>query len=137
MTPEKDIETIVRSVCPDSGHWPYTRKSDLFVGFKPSGEAITQVSGNRIVRMQVSYDLIVIGVKRGDMAQKMEALRFKLYAALRAGGWKLEAPPGPETYDDRQQRFLWPISVCKGFAIGEDGQPVDPAEKRAEVKNDE
>ncbi|MBR5302950.1 MAG: hypothetical protein IKU38_08955 [Clostridia bacterium] len=128
MTPEKDIESIVRSVCPDSGHWPYTRESDLFVGWKPAGDTIAQMAGNRIARMQVSYDLIVIGVKRGDMAQRMEALRFKLYAALRAGGWKLEAPPGPETYDDRQQRFLWPISVCKGFTLDEQGAPEDPKE---------
>lgn len=137
MTPEKDLSTIVRSVCEDSGHWPYTRESDLFIGFKPAGDTIAQMGSNRIMRMVVSYDLIMIGVKRGDMAQRMEEMRFKLYAALLAGGWKLETPPGPETYDDRQQRFLWPVSVSKGFALDAQGLPVDPAGRQMEVKNDE
>ena len=95
MTPEKDIETIVHRVCPDSGHWPYTRESDLFVGWKPAGDAIAQMASDRVVRVQVSYDLIVIGQRRGDMAAKMEKLRFDLYGALLAGGWKLDGPPGP------------------------------------------
>lgn len=133
MTPEKEIETIVRSVCPDSGHWPYTRKSDLFVGWKPSGDTVLQMAGNRVVRMMVSYSLIVIS-RRSELAHDMEQLRYRLYSALLKEGWKLESPPGPETYDDRGQRFLWPIQVCKGFAIGEDGQPYDP---RMEVVIDE
>ena len=126
MTPEKDIETIVRSVCTDCGHWPYTRQSDLFVGWKPSGDAIVQRGSNRIVRMQVSYDLIVIAQRRDKIAFEVEALRYKLYAALIAGGWQLDGQPGPETFDDRQQRFLWPISVSKGFALNAQGLPVDP-----------
>lgn len=126
MTPEKDIETIVRSVCTDCGHWPYTRASDLFVGWKPAGDVIAQVASNRVVRMQVSYDLIVIGRRHGDTAYAMEKLRFDLYGALLAGGWKLDGPPGPETYDDRQQRFLWPISVSKGYMLDVQGQPADP-----------
>lgn len=125
MTPEKDIETIVRGVCPDSGHWPYTRESDLLVGWKPAGDAIAQIASNRVVRVQVSYDLIIIGQRHGDMAAKMEKLRFDLYGALLAGGWKLDGPPGPETFDDRQQRFLWPISVTKGFMLDLQGQPAD------------
>ena len=70
MTPEKDIETIVRSVCPDCGHWPYTRKSDLFVGWKPAGETVHMAS-DRIARVQVSYDLIVIS-RRSELAFEME-----------------------------------------------------------------
>ena len=134
MTPEKDIETIVRSVCTDCGHWPYTRKSDLFVGWKPAGEVFSQMASNRAVRVQVSYDLIVIGQRRGDMALMMEELRYRLYAALLAGGWRMESPPGPETFDDRQQRFLWPISVTKIFAIDAKGLPMDP---KGEVNRDE
>lgn len=125
MTPEKEIETIVRSVCPDCGHWPYTRKSDLFVGWKPAGES-PQMGSNRVMRMQVSYDLIIIS-RRSELAYEMEALRYRLYSALLAGGWRLETPPGPETYDDRQQRFLWPISVVKSFAIDTQGVPADPS----------
>ena len=130
MTPEKDIETIVRGVCPDCGHWPYTRRSDLFVGWRPGAER-PMMGSDRIMRMQVSYDLIIIS-RRSDMACEMEALRYKLYLALLAGGWKFESEPGPETYDDREQRFLWPIQVVKGFVIGADGLPADPMKKRGE-----
>lgn len=132
MTPEKDIESIVRRVCPDCGHWPYTRKSDLFIGWRPGPERPV-MSSDRIMRMQVSYDLIVIA-RRSDLALEMEALRYRLYGALVAGGWKFESDPGPETHDDRENRFLWPISVVKSFAIDAQGMPADP---KKGVKRDE
>ena len=124
MTPEKEIETIVRNVCPDSGHWPYTRDSALYVGYRPGPET-PEIAGNRIIRMHVRYDLAIVS-RRGPMAYEMEKLRYKLYAALYAGGWKFETEPGPETYDARAGQFLWPISVIKGFALDAGGLPEDP-----------
>lgn len=128
MTPEKDMERIVSGVCPDCGHWPYTRKSDLFVGWKP-GPVTPVMAGARMIRAQVGYDLIVIA-RRGEHAQRVEALRYRLLLALLGGGWKLEGPPGPETYDDQGERFLWPMSVVKSFSLDAQGLPVDPAGDR-------
>ena len=124
MTPEKNIETIVRGVCLDSGHWPYTQKSDLFIGYKPAGET-PMMASDRIMRMQVRYDLIIIA-RRSAKACEMETLRYRLYAALLRGGWKFDGDPGPETYDNQGDRFLWPVSVVKSFAIDSTGMPADP-----------
>ena len=131
MTPEKEMDAIVRSVCPDSGHWPYTRDSDLYIGYRPGPETATLASDRR-VRMQVRYD-IVICAQRSGLALEMEELRYKLYAALAKGGWKLDGDPGPETYDARQKRFFWPVTAVKSFALCVDGTPVDPAAMRKQA----
>ena len=125
MTPEKEMETIVRAVCADSGHWPYTRDSALYIGYRPGPETLRAAS-DRTVRVQVRYDLVICA-KRGPAALEMEALRFRLYAALMAGGWQIDGDPGPETYDAKAKQFLWPVSAVKSFALRADGTPVNPA----------
>lgn len=111
---ERDIEAIVRSVCRDSGHWPYTADSDLFIGYRPGPETPV-MAGTRMIRVQVRYDLVIMATRSG-LAEKMETMRYALYDALLAGGWKFDGEPGPETYDARTRRFMWPVSVVKGFA---------------------
>lgn len=113
--PEADIAAIVRSVCADSGHWPYTADSDLFIGYRPGPETPV-MAGTRLIRVQVRYDLVIVAT-RGGLAAQMETMRYALYAALIDGGWKFDGEPGPETYDARSRRFLWPVSVVKGFAL--------------------
>jgi len=122
VTPEKDIERVIASVHAASGHWPYTRDADLYIGFRPAGEALTLAS-DRVVRTRVSYD-IVIAAKRGDMAGRMEALRYKLYAALLRAGWMIDGTPGPETYVAAHGLFLWPVTATKGFAMSAQGVPM-------------
>ena len=124
MTPEKDISRIVASVCAQSGHWPYTGSAELYIGYRPGEERMTFAS-DRILRTQVSYD-IVIAAKRGGAAEQMEAMRYKLYAALLAAGWRIEGDPGPETYVSQHGLFLWPVTAARAFAIGADGQPHAP-----------
>jgi len=122
MTPEKEMDAIVRSVCPDSGHWPYTRDSDLYIGYRPGPETATLASDRR-VRMQVRYD-IVICAQRSGLALEMEALRYKLYAALLRAGWMIDGTPGPETYVAAHGLFLWPVTATKGFAMSAQGVPM-------------
>lgn len=112
---ETDIGTIVRSVCSDSGHWPYTADSDLFIGYRPGPET-PMMSGTRLIRVMVRYDLVIMATRSG-LAAQMETMRYALYDALLAGGWKFDGEPGPETYDARARRFMWPVSVVKGFAL--------------------
>lgn len=111
---ETDIAAIVRSVCADSGHWPYTADSDLFIGYRPGPESV-YMAGTRLIRVMVRYDLVIVAT-RCDLAVQMETMRYRLYDALLAGGWKFDGEPGPETYDARARRFMWPVSVVKGFA---------------------
>lgn len=125
MTPEKEITALIGEVCKDSGHWPYTRDSDLYIGFRPGPESFT-MAGNHTVRVQVRYD-IVICAQRGGLALEMEKMRFQLYAKLMGAGWQMDGDPGPETYDAKMKRFLWPLSCVKSFAISAEGRPVNPA----------
>lgn len=111
---ETDIAAIVRSVCRDSGHWPYTADSDLFIGYRPGPET-PLMAGTRLIRVMVRYDLVIMATRSG-LAAQMETMRYALYDALLAGGWKFDGEPGPETYDARACRFMWPVSVVKGFA---------------------
>lgn len=123
MRPEEDIERVVRSVCPQSGHWPYTADADVYIGFRPAGEALRSAS-DKTVDTQIEYDIVICG-KRGA-ASAMESMRYRLYNALRAGGWRLTEKPGPETYVAAHELFLWPLSVVKRFMMGKDGLPEDP-----------
>ena len=121
MTPEQDMQRVCQSVTKNSGHWPYTHDAEVFIGFRPGQEAFTRASGARI-RVQVSYD-IVICARRSAAATDMEQLRYALYDALEAAGWKLDGPPGPEAYSREQGLFMWPVTAVKSFAIGRDGLP--------------
>lgn len=122
MTPEQDIGRVIASVCEDSGHWPYTRDAELYIGFRPAGDGFS-FAGDRIIRAKVSYD-VVICARRGAMAEKMEEMRYKLYDALLRGGWKFEGEPGPETYSDAHGLFMWPVTVSKGCVLGAGGLPA-------------
>lgn len=128
MTPEKEMQAIAQSVCADSGHWPYTRASGLYIGYRPGAETLKAAS-DRTVRVLVRYDLVICA-QRGELANEMETLRFKLYAALMAAGWQIDGEPGPETYDAKAGRFMWPVSAVKSFALRADGTPVAPAALR-------
>lgn len=120
MTPEQDIARVITAVCPASGHWPYTQKAPIYIGFRP-GEETFKPAGGRILRTDVRYD-IVICAERGA-AEGMEAMRYSLYAALTAAGWTIEGNPGPEAYDAAAGLFMWPLTAVKGFGIAADGQP--------------
>lgn len=131
MTPEEDIQKIVASVCPQSGHWPYTRDADLYIGYRP-GEETLRFASDRPFTTSILYD-VVICAKRGVSAARMEALRYTLYAALQKGGWKLTQPPGPESYIPAHELFLWPLTVGKMFYFNERGEPEDIATYKARI----
>lgn len=132
MTPEQDIAKIVASVCESSGHWPYTRDADLYIGYRPGEEAL-RVASDRVFSSEVEYD-IVIAARRGEAAGQMEVLRYQLYNALIRDGWLLKGLPGPEAYIDGHEMFLWPLTVVKRFYISETGQPETIAEHSARMK---
>ena len=122
MTPEQDIERAIAEVCPDSGHWPYTRKSSLYVGFKPYQDGPFKFSGDRAVRVAVTYDVVVCADR--SRLSDAEVLRFALYKGLRDAGWALaDNLPGYEIYNAQTQMYQWGFSVIKGFALDEYGQP--------------
>lgn len=123
MTPEEDIKSIVTGICPDSDHWPMTKNSGLFVGFRPSGEKL-MLAGDRIVRTVITYDLTIFA-QRGAQAAKMEKMRYSLYQALMQGGWQLEGNPGPESYIPEHNLFAWPLACTKSFVLI-NGTPQDP-----------
>lgn len=120
MTPEQDIARVITAVCPASGHWPYTHKAPIYIGYRPGEEALT-AAADRIIRAAVTYD-VVICAERGA-AEGMEAMRYSLYAALLEAGWTIEGNPGPEAYDAAAGLFMWPLTVAKGYGVGKDGQP--------------
>ena len=122
MTPEQDIERVITSVHAQSGHWPYTKDADLYIGYRPGEEEFSFGAG-RILRTQVSYDIVICAVRTDAAAAQMEALRYRLYAALIDAGWHFDGAPGPESYAPAQGQFMWPVRVKKGFAVGRDGQP--------------
>lgn len=132
MTPEQDIAGIVASVCESSGHWPYTRDAELYIGYRPGVEEL-KMAGDRVFSTEIEYD-IVIAAKRGAAAGQMESLRYQLYNALWRGGWKLRGVPGPESYVDAHEMFLWPLTVVKRFCVDGDGQPETPAEYAARMR---
>ena len=127
MTPEADIGRVIAGVCPQSGHWPYTRAAGLYIGYRPAEESF-QIAGDRIARAMVRYD-IVICAARGEAAARMEEMRYRLYAALLAAGWRFDGAPGPESYSETHDLFLWPVTVIKGFMIDKNGQPAAPGNK--------
>lgn len=127
------MRRIVRGVCAQSGHWPYTKDADLYIGFRPGSESLRAVS-NRTIDTQIEYDIVICG-KRGTAA-RMEEMRYALYAALHAGGWRLKGTPGPEAYIAEHELFLWPVTVQKRFAMDAQGLPEEPkvvAEKEVET----
>ncbi len=128
MRPEEDIARVVRSVCEQSGHWPYTADADVYIGFRPAGEELRSAA-NRTVDTQIEYDIVICG--RRGAATAMEEMRYRLYDALREAGWRLTQTPGPETYVAAHELFLWPLSAGKRFAMDKDGLPEDPAVIRA------
>ena len=128
MAPETEMEALVAGVCPQSGHWPYTKKAELYIGFRPGGETLS-FSSSRVTGTVVRYDIVICAV-RGRSAE-MEALRYKLYDALHAAGWYLDGDPGPETYDRGAGLFMWPVSAKKRYAIGALGVPEAPTERRS------
>ena len=122
LNPESDLQAIVSDVCPDCGHWPYTKESELFVGWRPSEDGPFTFARNTPQRVTVSFDLVICCARHrlGDS----ETLRFMLYQALRDGGWRLNGIPGPETYVAQTRMFMWPFTVSKGFALDEAGMPA-------------
>lgn len=119
MSPEKDIERIITGVHAQSGHWPYTKDSELYVGWRVGEERFVAGSGRRL-HAQITYDVaIVCGY---DKTEEAEALRYRLYAALLAGGWQLTGDAGPETAMQAHRQRMWPFSVMKGFGM-KDGMP--------------
>ena len=123
MHPEEEMETLLRGVCPQSGHWPYTKSADLYIGFRPGGEELT-FSSSRVTGTLVIYD-IVICARRGRLME-METLRYGLYDALHRAGWQLTDKPGPESYNRATDLFMWPVSAKKRYAIGPGGLPESP-----------
>ena len=121
MTPERELENIVRPLCPDCGHWPFTQESELYVGWRAGDDGPFTFAKNRPTRVEIVYDLVICATRA--RLGEMEDLRFRLYDALRGGGWRLDGIPGPETYVAATQMYLWPFSVRKGFAIDEEGMP--------------
>ena len=121
MTPERELENIVRPLCPDCGHWPFTQESELYVGWRAGDDGPFTFAKNRPTRVEIVYDLVICATRA--RLGEMEDLRFRLYDALRGGGWRLDGIPGPETYVAATQMYLWPFSVRKGFAIDEEGLP--------------
>lgn len=124
MTPEESMERAVAALGVPYGHWPYTQGLDgIVIGYKPREDSLGVSGGNRPIRVRVSYDLVVV---RPRMAMQAEAerVRFALYEALRAAGWAVTGT-GPETYVAEQKRHYWPVTAERGFALEENGQPVD------------
>lgn len=121
MTPEQEIARAIADVCPDSGHWPYTRNSPLYVGFRPRDDGPWKWAGSKPKRVVIVYE-VVIAANRSRLSD-METLRYALYDGLRLAGWILADIPGPETYNAQTQMYLWPFSVSKGFDLDEYGQP--------------
>ena len=58
MTPEQDIEQAIKEVCPDAGHWPYTRNSPLYVGYRPRDDGPWKFSANAPKRVAIVYDAV-------------------------------------------------------------------------------
>lgn len=126
MTPEQEITAVVKGVCPQSGHWPYTRDADIYIGFIPVRETLS-FSSSRVTGSVVEYDLVIFA-KRGH-AQEMETMRYRLYDALHAAGWYLADSPGPESYNRGTDQFMWPVTARKRFAMGPDGVPGTRGDK--------
>lgn len=122
-SPEKHLEALIASVCPSSGHWPYTESAELYIGYRPAGEKLDYAS-DRALRTTLTYD-VVIAARRGPAAQRMEAMRYALYAALLAGGWRIVGDPGPESYIAAHELFLWPVTVSRSWLLDRaTGEPV-------------
>ncbi len=119
MTPEKDIEGIITGVHAQSGHWPYDKDAEIYVGWRVGEESFT-AGADRRVRAKIIYDVAV--VHSFDKTEEAEKLRYRLYAALTAGGWKLSGTPGPETTMQAHRQRMWPFSVVKSFDL-RDGIP--------------
>jgi len=127
MTPEQDIRQALETVCPNVGHWPYTKDAGIFIGFRPSEDDLTW-AGNRAIAAVISYDVVIY--HRLGSAEEAEATRFAAYAALRAAGWLHDNQPGPESYIANAELFAWPFTVNKRFYLV-DNQPVTADELRA------
>ena len=121
MTPEQDIARVIGDVCPDSSHWPYTRDSSLYVGFRPRDDGPWKFAAGDPVRVAIAYDVGVC-CDRTRLADA-ETLRFALYDALRDADWMLSDNGGPEVYNAQTQMFIWGFTVVKGFDLDEFGQP--------------
>lgn len=121
MTPEDSIRQAVETACPACGHWPYTRSADVFCGWRPEGDRMSDAA-NRPVRCMVSYDLVLC-YRRGA-EHDAQRTRFALYDALRRAGWRIR-DNGPEAYTDKTDMFYWPIVVERGFGMDDAGQPYD------------
>jgi len=124
MTPEQDIARAISEVCPDCGHWPYTRNSPLYVGYRPRDDGPWKFASDRPKRVAIVYD--VVACANRSRLSDLETLRFALYDGLRQAGWALSDIPGPETYNAQTQMYLWPFAVVKGFDLDDNGLPVEP-----------
>ena len=121
MTPENSIENAVGAVGIPCGHWPYTKRADVFCGFKSVGDTFDRASGRRL-RVAVRYELVLCH-KRGA-EDEAERMRFALYEALNRAGWTL-VDNGSEVYEEQTEMFYYPMTVSRGFGLDADGQPYD------------
>lgn len=123
MRPEENIAGIIKSVCPQSGHWPYRASAEIYIGYRPGVERLNCASG-RAMSTEVEYD-IVICAKRGAAEGRMEQMRYALYDALHAGGWRLANDPGPESYDRASELFMWPVTAMRRFYMDDARMPQE------------
>ena len=127
MSPEQDIRQALLTVCENVGHWPYTKDAGIFVGYRPAEDDVVW-AGNNAIKVEISYDVVIY--HRLGSAGEAEAMRFAVYAALRAAGWLHDGTPGPESYIANAELFAWPLTVAKRFYLV-DNQPVTADEVRA------
>lgn len=121
MSPEEELLGVVSELCPDCGHWPYTRDATLYVGWRSAEDEAVKAASNRTIRMAVRYDVAVCCDR--TRLPDAETLRYQLYDALRKAGWMLDGPAGPEVFSAQTAMYLWPFTVAKAFALDE-GAPV-------------
>ena len=127
MSPEQDIKQALLTACDNVGHWPYTRDAGIFIGYRPAEDDVIW-AGDTAIKVSISYDVVIY--HRLGSAEEAEAMRFQVYAALRADGWLHDGTPGPESYIANAELFAWPFTVSKRFYLL-DNQPVTADEVRA------
>lgn len=121
MTPEESIQQALGEACEAVGHWPYTASAGVYIGYRPAGDRL-RWAANAPLTTETSYDVVIC--HRLGCAAEAEQMRFDVYAALHAAGWKLADEPGPETYIANMEIFTWALTAVKRFVLV-DGQPMD------------
>lgn len=119
MTEEERLEGVLGALgCPVE-HTPYTGTARTHITYHPLGEHIEVFGAGRPMRGTIRYRIVIYSP--GEYA----ALRWQLYAALRAAGYVMPVDPGPEIYNYDTKLYGWPVTVDRRIAIGADGQLTD------------